>query len=255
VAEISTFPILVETFPRYRDDSFFVVEDKMVIVDRSHRIVDVVPVGSSGHFGRVRSTTTTTTVELGEPEIRELQQVLIERGFYHGRVDGKFGPEMREAVISFQRKEGFEVTGKVDRRTVNALGISGRTGQSDQGAGNETHREQSGSRGPSERYGTTGQGSGQNGRGHMSEPTENRSQSEPASGQNNDSSAQQRPDAKDENSRNKQSGSMPSTTTGQGGAMQKEPNGANRSGSDAASGNGDKVQSQTPSQRQSPSNK
>lgn len=251
VAEISTFPILVETFPRYRDDSFFVVEDKIVIVDRSHRIVDVVPVGSGDHFGRAHSTTTTTTVELSEPEIRQLQQVLIERGFYHGRVDGKFGPEMREAVISFQRKEGFEATGKVDSRTVNALGISGRTGQSDRGAGNQTNREQSGSREPSERSGTTGQGSEPNGRGHMNAPTENRSQSEPATGQKNNSSAQQRPDAKDHN---KQSGSMPSTT-GQGSAMDKEPTGTNRSGSDTASGKTDKMQSQTPAQKQNPSNK
>src|SRR5215510_13589203 len=37
-ASVTTFPVLVEFFPQYRDYSFFVVEDEVVIVDRSHKI-------------------------------------------------------------------------------------------------------------------------------------------------------------------------------------------------------------------------
>jgi peptidoglycan hydrolase-like protein with peptidoglycan-binding domain len=217
VAEVSTFPILVETFPRYREDSFFVVEDEIVIVDRHHHIVDVVPAGPRSHLGRARGGVT-TTVDLSEPEIRELQRVLIERGFYHGRVDGVFGPEMRDAVITFQRKEGIEAKGSVDTRTITALGLSGRIGQNKSGP--ETQSDsQNGTHAPSS---TTGQApaSQHDNSGQVNRPTENRSQSEPVNGQKNNSAAQQRPSPNDKMDHDKQSGSAPSTT-GQGTA--KEP--------------------------------
>src|SRR6185437_890789 len=39
IASVSTYPALIDVFPGYRDDSFFVVEDEVVIVDRDRRIV------------------------------------------------------------------------------------------------------------------------------------------------------------------------------------------------------------------------
>ena len=35
-------------------------------------------------------------------------------------------PTMREALITFQRKEGFEASGRIDTRTVTALGLEGK---------------------------------------------------------------------------------------------------------------------------------
>ncbi|HKT23971.1 MAG TPA: peptidoglycan-binding protein [Terriglobales bacterium] len=254
VAEISAFPILVETFPRYREDSFFVVEDEIVIVDHRHRIVDVVPAGPRSHVGRTRSTTT-TTMDLSEPEIRELQQVLIERGFYHGHVDGVFGPEMREAVISFQRKEGLEANGSIDTKTVNALGLSGRIGQSDRGAENQSDK-QNGRQAPSGSS-TTGQApaSQQNSSGQANQPPENRSQNGPTNAQKNNPSAQQRPKANGEAQHNKQSGSSPSTT-GQGGAMQNEPTKNKQKGS-SVNEKGSEMKSQPSgnSQQSNPTNR
>src|SRR5262249_42747187 len=55
VASIRTFPTLVEFFPEYRDDSFFVVDDDVVIVDRSHKVVDVVPAGPRSRFSHAGS--------------------------------------------------------------------------------------------------------------------------------------------------------------------------------------------------------
>jgi hypothetical protein len=124
IVSVTTFPALIEVFPRYRDYSFFVVEEEIVFVDRSHKIVDVVPVGG-GHFAR-SSSSTTVAVDLSEPEIREVQTVLIREGFLHGRVTGVWGPETRTALISFQRKRGFEATGRIDTRTVSALGLQGK---------------------------------------------------------------------------------------------------------------------------------
>jgi peptidoglycan hydrolase-like protein with peptidoglycan-binding domain len=219
VVGVSTFPALVEIFPRYRDDSFFVVEDEIIIVDRGHRIVDVVPAGPRAHFGRADSaTTTSTTVNLSEPEIREVQQVLIDRGFFHGRVDGVFGPETREALISFQRKEGFEATGSIDTRTVGALGLSARIGGNAQGHKNQSlsGQNQNGTQRPSGQAGTSGQApaSQQNSSEQTSPPAQNQSQNQPAKDQSNPS-AQQQPSANNERGQNNRGGSAPSTT-GQG---------------------------------------
>ena len=220
VVGVSTFPALVEIFPRYRDDSFFVVEDEIVIVDRGHRIVDVVPAGPRAHFGRADSATT-TTVNLSEPEIREVQQVLIHRGFFHGRVDGVFGPETREALISFQRKEGFEATGSIDTRTVGALGLSARIGGNAQGDKNQSSsgQNQSGTQRSSGQAGTSGQApaSQQNSSEQTNPPAQNQSQNQPAKDQSNPS-AQQQPSANNERGQNNQGGSSPSTT-GQGDAQ------------------------------------
>ena len=72
IVSVTTFPALIEVFPRYRDYSFFVVEEEIVFVDRGHRIVDVVPIGGGGRVGS-SSTSTIVAVDLSEPEIREVQ--------------------------------------------------------------------------------------------------------------------------------------------------------------------------------------
>jgi peptidoglycan hydrolase-like protein with peptidoglycan-binding domain len=125
IVSVTTFPVLIEVFPRYRDYSFFVVEDEIVFVDRRHRIVDVVPLGGGARIGS-SSVSTIVAVDLSEPEIREIQLVLIKRGYFHGRANGVWGPTTREALITFQRKEGFEATGRIDTRTVTALGLQGK---------------------------------------------------------------------------------------------------------------------------------
>src|SRR5262245_20681651 len=130
-ASVTTFPVLVEFFPQFRDDSFFVVEDEIVIVDRSHKIVDVIPAGPRARFSRAGGShgagaSSAAVVDLSEPEIRILQQTLIGKGILRGRVTGRFDDRTRQALITFQRRQGFETTGRIDTRTVTALGLSGR---------------------------------------------------------------------------------------------------------------------------------
>ena len=50
IVSVSAFPTLIDVFPRFRDDSFFVVEDEIVFLDRDRRVVDVVPAGPRTHF-------------------------------------------------------------------------------------------------------------------------------------------------------------------------------------------------------------
>ena len=51
------------------------------------------------------------------PDVEQLQEVLAERGFYNGTVDGDFGPGTERAVKAFQRSEGLVVDGLVGERT------------------------------------------------------------------------------------------------------------------------------------------
>jgi peptidoglycan hydrolase-like protein with peptidoglycan-binding domain len=45
---------------------------------------------------------------LSTAEVREMQQLLTERGFYRGVLDGKLGRSSRNAIHAFQRAEGVQ---------------------------------------------------------------------------------------------------------------------------------------------------
>jgi len=261
VVGVSSFPVLVEAFPRYRDDSFFVTGEQIVVVDHSRRIVDVIPVGGSGRYGHARGSTTTSDIlDLSGPEIRQVQQVLIERGYYRGPVNGVFGPRMREALIRFQRKEGYQASGRIDVRTVSALGLSGRVGPSAAGAnqpanqaGTPNTSDRSGrdavnqrsnpdrTGGPSDRTGTTGQ---------RSSSGENRSQNQPSEGANN--SADKAPNASNQGSQTNEaadpSRSSPSSGSSDGNRSsqnhQSSPRSTTGQGNDRQ-GRGGSVESQS----------
>jgi peptidoglycan hydrolase-like protein with peptidoglycan-binding domain len=235
IVSVTTFPALIEVFPRYREYSFFVVEEEIVFVDRSHKIVDVVPIGG----GRVGSSSISTTVavDLSEPEIREIQTVLIRRGHLHGRVTGVFDTRTREALIVFQRKEGFEANGRIDTRTVTALGLEGKV---------KVKSESSSSSSSSQSSPTTGQSSsgarkdekGTTGQAAPSPAQKNAAPDKGPSEQKGSNNAQPTPTApKDQRS------SAPSkSTTGQG-SSDKSPGMSDSSGSPqtpAASGEHEK---------------
>jgi len=159
--------LLIDIHPEWRGDEFFVVRDDIIIVDRSRRIVAMVPVGSGRSSLGTRGS---STASFESPaEIREIQQVLIEKGFFHGRVDGKMGPETTQALIAFQRSEGLEASGRIDERTTVALGVSGRTQGQGPGAGQPgnanapgQNNQNTGANPPGRNNpGTTGQGGNQ----------------------------------------------------------------------------------------------
>ncbi|WP_138497508.1 N-acetylmuramoyl-L-alanine amidase [Nostoc sp. PA-18-2419] len=56
-------------------------------------------------------------------DVIELQQKLIEKGFYPGAIDGDFGDNTRQAVIAFQRSVGLMDDGIVGTNTRKALGL------------------------------------------------------------------------------------------------------------------------------------
>jgi len=52
------------------------------------------------------------------------QQQLVSRGYYRGRVDGKYGSRTTFAVRAFQSSAGLSPTGRLDIETLEALGSS-----------------------------------------------------------------------------------------------------------------------------------
>jgi hypothetical protein len=66
-----------------------------------------------------------STVSRYEPAlVRDVQRALNERGYNAGAVDGQWGPATEDAVRRFQQASGLPQTGKLERSTLAALGVS-----------------------------------------------------------------------------------------------------------------------------------
>ena len=61
--------------------------------------------------------------------VKTIQRKLKNWGYYKGAVDGIFGPQTKEAVKYFQRKNGLTVDGIVGNKTLAALGIKASSSQ------------------------------------------------------------------------------------------------------------------------------
>ncbi len=58
-----------------------------------------------------------------QDRVREVQRVLQQKGYYGGAIDGIAGPKTRSGVREFQRDQNLPVTGKVDDKTADQLGV------------------------------------------------------------------------------------------------------------------------------------
>ncbi len=56
-------------------------------------------------------------------EICKMQEILRDKGFYRGKVDGVFGLRTRASIRAYQKAENLTITGEVDTRTAARLGI------------------------------------------------------------------------------------------------------------------------------------
>ena len=52
------------------------------------------------------------------------QYQLMSRGYYRGRVDGRYGHKMALGVRAFQSSAGLPATGRLDMQTLDSLGSS-----------------------------------------------------------------------------------------------------------------------------------
>lgn len=61
-------------------------------------------------------------------EVRDIQTVLQQKGYYNGGIDGIFGTKTKNAVIAFQRDNGLTADGIAGPKTLKALGLGGGSG-------------------------------------------------------------------------------------------------------------------------------
>jgi peptidoglycan hydrolase-like protein with peptidoglycan-binding domain len=218
---------LVTIDPAWRGDMYFVAGDDIVIVDHSRRIVATIPAGSETQSSAVtteRSGTVTSersgTMNLSRDEIRQVQLMLNQKGFNIGEPDGVMGPRTKEALMAFQRREGFQASGQIDQQTMAALGMSGTMGRQ----GGQAQPSTTGERGPA----------------GMNEPNANqRNLNEPGVNQQGTATGQptgqnrsmtQTPQGQGQSSTNVPSQSHPSTT-GQSNVPAQAPATSNPAGS------------------------
>jgi peptidoglycan hydrolase-like protein with peptidoglycan-binding domain len=57
-------------------------------------------------------------------DVKKTQQILQDRGQYHGKIDGVPGLRMRASIRGFQKTQNLPVTGWLDVQTANRLGVS-----------------------------------------------------------------------------------------------------------------------------------
>jgi peptidoglycan hydrolase-like protein with peptidoglycan-binding domain len=54
-------------------------------------------------------------------EVMEVQQKLQADNLYSGKIDGRLGPETRQALRSYQKQNNLRVTARLDRETRNSI--------------------------------------------------------------------------------------------------------------------------------------
>lgn len=87
------------------------------------KLYDLTPVGTPVSItGTVKKLRTLKLGMRGE-DVRLVQQMLFDVGYYSGTANGYFGQATRRAVLAFQREEGLPRTGRVGRNTLKALQI------------------------------------------------------------------------------------------------------------------------------------
>lgn len=62
--------------------------------------------------------------ESDSDRVKEVQRALQANGYYSGPIDGVVGPKTKSGVREYQRDQNMKVTGKVDEKTAQSLGVS-----------------------------------------------------------------------------------------------------------------------------------
>ena len=70
-------------------------------------------------------------------DVNKMQQTLLDKGHYRGRIDGVFGLRTRASIRAFQKAEKLPVTGQLDTTTAVQLGV---TPEAREGASHETNQ-------------------------------------------------------------------------------------------------------------------
>lgn len=69
------------------------------------------------------SNTEGVAVFVVENEIKKVQETLLGKGYYGGKVDGVFGLRTRASIRAYQQAESLPMTGQIDTQTAAGLGV------------------------------------------------------------------------------------------------------------------------------------
>jgi peptidoglycan hydrolase-like protein with peptidoglycan-binding domain len=76
------------------------------------------------YYGTTTTIKSGSSVNLTRADIIAIQQSLVNRGFYVGKVDGTWGPMTASAMTSFQSSRGLPATGSPTRESLALLGVT-----------------------------------------------------------------------------------------------------------------------------------
>jgi peptidoglycan hydrolase-like protein with peptidoglycan-binding domain len=76
-----------------------------------------------------------------DPQTRQLQQALRDRGFDPGPIDGIQGPRTRQAIMDYQRSNNMQATGRASPQMLSSLGVSGGGSRAAQGSRGVSERD------------------------------------------------------------------------------------------------------------------
>jgi lipid-binding SYLF domain-containing protein len=71
-----------------------------------------------------KTTSTETAPPAQKSDISQAQEILHDKGYYKGSIDGIMGPMTRKAIREYQKAEKLPVNGQLDAQTANKLGIA-----------------------------------------------------------------------------------------------------------------------------------
>jgi peptidoglycan hydrolase-like protein with peptidoglycan-binding domain len=80
---------------------------------------------------------------VSKDETQKMQETLRNKGHYRGKVDGVFGLRTRASIRAYQKAENLPITGQVDIRTADRLGVRpestwGNSQRAGQGVGHDS---------------------------------------------------------------------------------------------------------------------
>ena len=111
-----------------------VTQSSSVRSDDSSRLDQNPPPRSLGESSRraaetnqvpVRTPYDSTPVRMNRRIVAEVKRQLAGRGYYGGKINGRYGHRAASAVRAFQSRSGIVPTGRLDTKTLGALGLSG----------------------------------------------------------------------------------------------------------------------------------
>lgn len=120
-------------YSSFQDDRLAQKAEALEVEQEQMKDVAAAPAAKAGYLKKTKQRLyeaksgkrTLYVLQVGDKglEVEQLQQALIDKGFYAGDIDGEFTDEVRTALEAFQKDQGLSVDGIAGPTTMQALGL------------------------------------------------------------------------------------------------------------------------------------